>query len=292
MTPEQAKQRIEELREILHQHNYNYYVKSEPKISDFQYDQLLNELQELEASFPQFGNENSPTNRVGSDLNIEFQSFEHKYPMLSLGNTYSREELADFDERVRKITGDEICYFCELKYDGVAVSLSYSKGSFMQALTRGDGTRGDDVSRNIRTIQSIPLELRGDDIPEELVIRGEVIIPLKGFARMNQDQEEKGEAPFANPRNSASGTLKMQNSSVVATRPLDCLFYYIPGELQLFDSHHKGLEMAQKWGFKVPDYGRLATNLDEVFQFIDYWEVCKGYTSLRNRRSSDQGGFH
>lgn len=275
MTPEKAKKRIEELREKLHQYNYNYYVKSDPKISDFQYDQLIKELQELEMAYPLFEDENSPTNRVGSDLNLEFQSFEHKYPMLSLGNTYNKEELAEFDERVRKITDEKLSYYCELKYDGVAVSLSYSKGSLVQALTRGDGSRGDDVSRNIRTIPSIPLELRGKDFPDEFEIRGEVIIPLEGFARMNQEQEEKGEPLFANPRNSASGTLKMQNSSIVATRPLDCLFYYIPGEQQLFKSHHEGLEMARSWGFKVPSYSKLADNLDEVYRFIEYWENAR-----------------
>ncbi len=272
MTPEKAKERIEELRETLHQHNYKYYVKSEPEISDYQYDQLLSELQGLEESHPEFEDENSPTKRVGSDLNIEFQSFTHKYPMLSLGNTYNREELADFDERVRKIIEDEINYYCELKYDGVAVSLNYSGGALKQALTRGDGTRGDDVSRNIRTIKGIPLELRGGDFPDELEIRGEVIIPLEGFERMNREQAEKGEALFANPRNTASGSLKMQNSAVVAKRPLDCLFYYIPGEQQLFQSHHEGLEMAKKWGFKVPPYGKLAAKLDDVYQYIDYWE--------------------
>ena len=276
MTPEQAKERIEELRETLHQHNYNYYVKSEPHISDYQYDQLLNELQSLEGLFPLFDDPNSPTNRVGSDLNVEFESFEHRYPMLSLGNTYSKEELADFDERVRKITGDDLKYFCELKYDGVAVSLHYSNGSLVRALTRGDGTRGDDVSRNIRTINGIPLELRGDNFPDELEIRGEVIIPLEGFALMNRFQEEKGEALFANPRNSASGTLKMQNSAVVASRPLDCLFYYIPGEQQLFENHHEGLEMAKKWGFKVPDFSRLASSLEELYHFIDHWDAARG----------------
>ncbi len=269
MTPEQAKERIEELRETLHQHNYNYYVKSEPVISDFQFDQLLKELQKLEKDFPQFGDENSPSHRVGSDLNLEFKSFEHKYPMLSLGNTYNREELAEFDERVRKITGDAVRYFCELKYDGVAVALTYTNSSLSQALTR------DDVTRNIRTIRSIPLELRGKNLPEQFEIRGEVIIPLEGFARMNREQEEKGEAPFANPRNSASGTLKMQNSAVVANRPLDCLFYYIPGEQQLFESHHEGLETARKWGFRIPSYSRLADSLDEVYEFIDHWDVAR-----------------
>ena len=275
MTPEQAKERIEELRETLHQHNYNYYVKSEPYISDYQYDQLLSELQNLESLFPLFDDQNSPTNRVGSDLNVEFESFEHRFPMLSLGNTYSKEELADFDERVRKITGDDLKYFCELKYDGVAVSLHYSKGSLVRALTRGDGTRGDDVSRNIRTIKGIPLELRGNDFPDELEIRGEVIIPLEGFAQMNRIQEEKGEALFANPRNSASGTLKMQNSAVVASRPLDCLFYYIPGEQQLSENHHEGLEMAKRWGFKVPAFNKLVSSLEELYLFIDHWDAAR-----------------
>lgn len=275
MTPEQAKERIEKLRTTLHQHNYNYYVKAEPDISDSLFDQLLRELQKLEASFPLFKDDNSPTNRVGSDLNHEFQSFEHRYPMLSLGNTYSKEELAGFDERVRKVTGDGFAYFCELKYDGVAVALSYSKGALTRALTRGDGTRGDDVTRNIRTIPSIPLKLRGTDYPDAFEIRGEVIIPLEGFARMNREQEEKGEALFANPRNTASGTLKMKNSSVVATRPLDCLFYYIPGELELFGSHHEGLEMARKWGFRVPSYSKIASSLEEIYEFIDHWEVAR-----------------
>jgi DNA ligase (NAD+) len=275
MTPEQARKRIEELREILREHNYNYYVKSAPTISDFEFDRLMKELQELERDYPQFDDENSPTRRVGSDLNVEFESFEHRFPMLSLGNTYSREELAEFDQRVRKVTGDEVTYFCELKYDGVAVALTYTNGILSRALTRGDGTRGDDVTRNIRTIRSIPLQLRGNDYPDLLEIRGEVILPTDGFKRMNLEREEQGEAAFANPRNAASGTLKMQNSSLVARRPLDCLFYHIPGELGLFQSHHEGLDMAASWGFKVPGYGKPAADLDEVFSYIDHWESAR-----------------
>ena len=275
MTPEQAKERIEELRKALHQHNYNYYVKSEPVISDYDFDRLLGELQTLEDSFPQFLDENSPSQRVGSDLNVEFESFSHAYPMLSLGNTYSKEELAEFDQRVRKVTGDQVTYFCELKYDGVAVALTYSGGALSQALTRGDGTRGDDVTRNIRTIRSIPLKLRGSDFPDQFEIRGEVILPLEGFSRMNREREEKDEPAFANPRNAASGTLKMQNSAVVSTRPLDCLFYYIPGEQQLFDLHHGGLEKARQWGFKVPPYSRIAGNLEEIYDFIDHWDGAR-----------------
>ncbi|MEN8155984.1 MAG: NAD-dependent DNA ligase LigA [Bacteroidota bacterium] len=272
MTPEQARVRIDQLRNALHRHNHNYYVKSDPVITDFEYDLLLNELQTLEAANPQFHDENSPSQRVGSDLNAEFESFPHIYPMLSLGNTYNREELADFDQRVRKVAGDDVVYFCELKYDGVAVALTYREGSLARALTRGDGTRGDDVTRNIRTIRSIPLKLSGEDIPEVLEIRGEVILPGQGFSEMNRAREAKGEIPFANPRNAASGTLKMQNSSMVAARPLDCLFYYIPGELKLFDRHHAGLEKARTWGFKVPSQGRIARGLDEIYAFIDQWE--------------------
>ncbi len=275
MTTEQAKSRIGELRKILHQHNFNYYVRSEPTISDFEFDSLLKELEKLEKSHPQFRDENSPTHRVGSDLNMEFESFQHRYPMLSLGNTYNKEEVAEFDQRVRKVTGDQVIYHCELKYDGVAVALTYTGGGLSRALTRGDGSRGDDVTRNIRTIRSIPLKLRGSSFPEVLEIRGEVILPARGFARMNQEREEAGETPFANPRNAASGTLKMQNSAQVSSRPLDCLFYDIPGEQQLFTQHHDGLDKAREWGFKIPPYNLLAKNLDEVFGFIDHWENAR-----------------
>lgn len=275
MTPEQARERIEALRKTLHQHNYLYYVKSDPVISDREYDLLLQELQGLEASFPAFVDENSPTVRVGSDLNLEFKSFPHSYPMLSLGNTYSKEELAEFDQRVRKVTGEKVTYFCELKYDGVAVALTYANGALVQALTRGDGTRGDDVTRNIRTIRSIPLKLPGSDHPAQFEIRGEVILPLEGFNRLNREQEEKGEAAFANPRNTASGTLKMQNSAVVASRPLDCLFYDLPSEQRLFDYHHEALKNARAWGFNVPAFGRTARSLDEVNAFIDHWNKTR-----------------
>lgn len=271
MDPAQAKEKIDILRKELHQHNYFYYVQSEPRISDYDYDLMLKELQELEQSFPQFDDANSPTQRVGSDLNQEFESFPHRFPMLSLGNTYSKEELEEFDQRVRKVTGDEVSYFCELKYDGVAVALTYNNGSLSRALTRGDGTRGDDVTFNIRTIRSIPLKLRGEGFPAEFEIRGEVIIPISEFNEMNRIRREMGEPTFANPRNTASGSLKMQNSSEVATRPLDCLFYYIPGEQQLFNSHHEGLEHAKAWGFKIPPYNRITGSLREVFEFIDHW---------------------
>jgi DNA ligase (NAD+) len=276
MTPQQAQNRIDDLRSVLHQHNYNYYIKSEPTVSDFEYDLLINELQTLEAQFPQFDDENSPSRRVGSDLNREFESYEHNFPMLSLGNTYNREELTEFDQRVKKVVGEGVTYFCELKYDGVAVSLSYRNGGLQRALTRGDGTRGDDVTYNIRTIRSIPLRLHGANIPAEFEIRGEVILPAMGFEKMNAEREKSGEPLFANPRNAASGTLKMQNSSLVAKRPLDCLFYYIPGELKLFQTQHESLEAARSWGFKVPEYSLLATSITEVFKFIDHWESARG----------------
>ncbi|MCK5137077.1 MAG: NAD-dependent DNA ligase LigA [Bacteroidales bacterium] len=272
MTPEQAKVKIEEFRKVLHRHNYNYYVQSEPTISDFEFDRILSELQHLEEEFPEYNDENSPTNRVGSDLSLEFESFPHRYPMLSLGNTYSKEELTEFDQRVRKVTGDDVTYFCELKYDGVAVALTYTSGKLTMALTRGDGTRGDDVTRNIRTIRSIPLQLQGTRYPGLFEIRGEVILPGEGFKKMNREREEKGEPAFANPRNAASGTIKMQNSSLVAQRPLDCLFYYIPGEQQFFDTQHESLERARLWGFKIPPYNKLAHSLEEVFEYIDHLE--------------------
>ncbi len=275
MTPEKAKLRIEELRIVLQQHNYSYYVRSEPSISDFEYDLLISELQTLESVYPQFDDENSPSRRVGSDLNREFESFNHRYPMLSLGNSYNREELIEFDQRVQKTIGEHYSYFCELKYDGVAVALSYRNGKLIRALTRGDGTRGDDVTHNIRTIRSIPLQLKGDNIPAEFEIRGEVILPISGFALLNSEREKKGEPQFANPRNAASGTLKMQNSSLVAKRPLDCLFYYIPGEQDLFETQGKSLEAALSWGFKVPDYNLLASSMKEVFDFIDHWESAR-----------------
>lgn len=272
MDPQQAQVRIEELRKVLNKHNFDYYVRSNPSISDFEYDQLMKELQSLEYQFPLFDDENSPSRRVGSDLNREFESFTHRFPMLSLGNTYSREELTEFDQRVQKVVGTDVSYFCELKYDGVAVALTYLDGKLSRALTRGDGTRGDDVTHNIRTIRSIPLQIPGIHVPPEFEIRGEVILPVDGFRKMNAEREKNGEPQFANPRNAASGTLKMQNSAQVAKRPLDCLFYYIPGELQLFRTHHEGLEAAQSWGFKVPEYNQLTHSIDGVFDYIDRWE--------------------
>lgn len=269
------RQKIETLRKKLHQHNYDYYVKSAPTISDFEYDQLLKQLQQLEDAHPEFFDENSPTQRVGSDRNQEFESFPHAYPMLSLGNSYNKEELREFDQRVRKAVEGEVPYFCELKYDGVAISLTYVEGALFRALTRGDGERGDDVTRNIRTIRSVPLKLSGTGWPDRFEIRGEVILPEAGFQKMNRERLENGEPPFANPRNAAAGTLKLQNSAMVAKRPLDCFFYYLPGEQQLFNTQQESLQHAAAWGFKVPPYNRLAHSMDEVFEFIDHWDSAR-----------------
>lgn len=275
MTREDARQRIEALRRELNHYNQQYYVRSISEISDVDYDHKLKELQALEQAHPEFEDPNSPTQRVGSDLNEEFVSFPHRFPMLSLGNTYNREELANFDARVRKLMVGDPRYYCELKYDGVAVALSYENGRLIRALTRGDGSRGDDVSRNIRTIRNIPLHIEAPDFPADFEIRGEVIIPLDDFAAMNREQLAKGEAPFANPRNTAAGSLKMQNSAQVATRPLDCLFYYIPGQLELFDSHEQGLERARQWGFKVPEYGKAVHRLEDVNAYVEHWEQAR-----------------
>jgi DNA ligase (NAD+) len=275
MSTAPVRDRIETLRKQLHQHNHDYYVIAAPTITDFEYDQMLRELLELEDAHPQFFDPNSPSQRVGSDRNIEFESFPHAYPMLSLGNSYSKEELREFDQRVKKGVGTGVAYFCELKYDGVAVSLTYVNGSLYRALTRGDGETGDDVTRNIRTIRSIPLKLAGSGWPDRFEIRGEVILPEAGFGKMNKDRLEKGEPPFANPRNAAAGTLKLQNSSIVAGRPLDCLFYYIPGEHNLFQTQQDSLKFAADWGFKVPPYSRLAHSMEEVFEFIDHWDSAR-----------------
>ncbi len=272
MTPEQAKEQIEKLRTALRAHNHAYYVEAKPSITDFEYDQLLKQLSELEAAFPRFDDENSPTKRVGSDLNQEFTSFAHRYPMLSLGNTYNKEEVTAFDQRVRKALNAAPAYYCELKYDGVAIALKYTNGGLSRALTRGDGSRGDDVTRNVRTIRSIPLRLLENDVPAQFEIRGEIIMPRKGFEALNESRKERGEPAFANPRNAAAGSLKMQNSAQVARRPLDCLFYDIPGEQKLFSSHGEGLEKAREWGFRIPHHGRLVKDVEGIMDFIDDWE--------------------
>lgn len=266
------KKRIDELRETIDNHNYKYYVLSQPIISDFEYDNLLNELVKLENEYPEFADPNSPSQRVGSDLNVEFEQKEHKYPMLSLGNTYSEEEVLDFDKRLKKTIGEDFQYVCELKYDGASVSLTYRNGILTQALTRGDGVRGDDITSNIKTIRSIPLKLKNNQYPEVFEIRGEVFMTLEGFKKLNEERIRKGEPPFANPRNSTSGTLKIQNASIVAKRPLDCYLYYMLGQGLPSDSHYKNLQIARKWGFKVPGDLTLCKNIQQVLDFIHTWD--------------------
>jgi DNA ligase (NAD+) len=267
-----ASSRIAELRETLQQHNYLYYIKNSPEISDFEYDLMMNELLALEKEFPEFHDDNSPTQRVGSDLNREFQQAVHKYPMLSLSNTYSEEEVLEFDRRVRKVIGDDFEYVTELKYDGVAIGLSYEEGRLIRAVTRGDGVRGDVVTGNVRTIRSIPLMLRGKDFPRAFEIRGEIFMTREGFRRLNEQRKAAGEEMFANPRNATAGTLKLQNSSVVARRPLDCFLYHMLGGQLPFPSHYENLSAAREWGFKIPEYIRKLTNMDELFGYIRAWE--------------------
>ncbi len=274
MTHEEALKRIKELSEQINRHNYHYYIESTPVISDYKFDMLMSELIELEKAFPDLASPNSPTQRVGGDITREFVQYPHKYPMLSLSNTYTREEIAEFDERVRKGLEEPPEYVCELKYDGVAIGLTYRQGNLAQALTRGDGTVGDDVTTNVRTIKSIPLTLHGD-YPDEFEIRGEIIMPRKSFAYLNELREEAGLPPFANPRNAASGSLKMQDSREVAKRNLDCFLYYMPGTRLPFDTHYQNLVKAREWGLKTSPYIARCTNLDEIFSFIDEWDTAR-----------------
>ena len=272
MNQQEAKLRIDELRNQLHTHNHNYYVLSQPTISDFDFDMLLKELIDLEEKYPEFNDSNSPTQRVGSDINLEFNQVEHKYPMLSLGNTYSEDEIRDFETRIKKLIDGDIKYVCELKYDGSSISLTYKNGNLVQAVTRGDGVKGDDVTANVKTIRSVPLQLKGNDYPEEFEIRGEILMPFSVFEELNKEREEIGETPFANPRNAASGTLKMQNSAIVAKRKLDCYLYYLLGINNPKREHFDNLQMAKKWGFKVPSHTALCNNIDEVIGFIKSWD--------------------
>ncbi len=267
-----AEKRIRELREALRHHNYRYYILSEPEITDFEYDILMNELQTLEKEFPAFNDVNSPSQRVGSDLNREFVQAVHKYPMLSLSNTYSEEELLDFDGRVKKLIGDDFEYVAELKYDGVAIGLSYEEGRLVQAVTRGDGVRGDVVTDNVRTIRSIPLVLRGKHHPVSFEIRGEIFMSHEGFRRLNEQRQAAGEEKFANPRNATAGTLKLQNSSLVARRPLDCFLYHLLGEHLPYSSHYENLTAAREWGFKIPEYIRRFENMEDLFAYIRDWD--------------------
>ena len=264
---------IQKLREELNQHNYNYYVLDTPTISDFEFDQKLKQLQELENNNPEYFDENSPTQRVGGAITKNFETVKHEYRMYSLDNSYSKEELIDWEKRVQKVLGDvPLEYTCELKYDGASISITYENGKLKRAVTRGDGVQGDDVTNNIKTIKSIPLQLKGN-FPDKFDVRGEIILPFAGFEKMNQELIEIGELPYSNPRNTASGSLKLQDSAEVAKRPLDCLLYFLIGNKLPFNSQFDGLETARNWGFKVPKEAQLANNLEEVFEFIDYWDL-------------------
>src|SRR6201993_2974240 len=261
MTEQQVKQKIEELSKEIEKHNYNYYVLDKNVISDYDFDMLLEELIKLEKQFPQFLSPDSPSQRIGGQITKEFTTVQHKYPMLSLSNSYSKDELTDFDERVKKglgITGNDLFggnveYVCELKFDGLSISLTYEHGKLARAVTRGDGVQGDDVTTNAKTIRSIPLTLKGDYI-DFFEIRGEIFLPRKVFDEINKEREEIGEAPLANPRNAASGTMKMQDSGVVAKRKLDCYVYYMMGDDLPAKSHYENLEKARSWGFKISPY--------------------------------------
>ncbi len=264
--------KIEELRRQLNIHNNKYYVENNPSISDYEFDSMLRELQSLEEEYPQFWDTNSPTQRVGSDISNEFESAEHRFPMLSLSNTYSIEELRDFLDKVTKEIG-QTEFVCELKFDGTAISLTYEDGKLLRAITRGDGTRGDDVTRNVRTIRTIPLQINGDSFPSLFEIRGEILLPFASFERLNSEREAIGEAPFANPRNAAAGTLKQQSSAVVAKRGLDCSLYQIAGDALPFASHWENLAAAREWGFKVSESMRLCSTTDQIVEYINYWDL-------------------
>ncbi|HRZ30765.1 MAG TPA: NAD-dependent DNA ligase LigA, partial [Flavobacterium sp.] len=265
--------KIQSLRDELNQHNHNYYVLDKPTISDFEFDHLLKELQELETQHPEFFDENSPSQRVGGSITKNFNTVVHEHRMYSLDNSYSTEDLMDWENRIQKILGNvELEYTCELKYDGASISITYENGKLKRAVTRGDGFQGDEVTNNIKTIRSIPLQLKGT-YPPKFDIRGEIILPFAGFEKMNQELIEIGETPYSNPRNTASGSLKLQDSAEVAKRPLDCLLYFIVGNNLPFKTQYEGLETARKWGFKVPSQAKLAKNMHEVLDYISYWDV-------------------
>ena len=268
-----VSQQIKLLQSELNQHNYNYYVLDNATISDYDFDIKLKELQDLENQFPEYSNENSPTQRVGGTITKNFKTIKHEFRMYSLDNSYSKQDLLDWENRLQKVLGNvDLTYTCELKYDGASISITYQNGKLLQAVTRGDGFQGDDVTSNIKTIKSIPLEIKGN-FPEKFDVRGEIILPFAGFEKMNQDLIEIGETPYSNPRNTASGSLKLQDSAEVAKRPLDCLLYFLIGNNLPFNSQIEGLETARNWGFKVPKEAKLAKNMEEVFSFIDFWDT-------------------
>lgn len=269
---DQIKHQIDTLREELNKHNYDYYVLSAPTISDFEFDKKLKQLTDLETQYPEYFDPNSPSQRVGSDINKSFKQVPHKYPMLSLGNTYTEAEITDFYNRVKKGLNDDFEIVCELKYDGTSISLTYINGQLTQAVTRGDGVQGDDVTANVRTIRSIPLRLHGTDYPAEFEIRGEILMPWSVFDQINKERAEQEEALFANPRNAGSGTLKQQDPKIVASRKLDSFLYYLLGEDLPTDGHYENLMKAKEWGFKISDATKKCKTLDEIFAYIHYWD--------------------
>jgi DNA ligase (NAD+) len=267
-----VKEQMDALVEELNQHTYNYYVLAMPTIADYEFDKKLEVLAELEKAHPEFADPNSPTQKVGGDITKNFITVKHKWPMLSLGNTYNEQDLRDFDERVKKAIGDDFEYVCELKFDGLSISLTYENGILVRAVTRGDGTQGDDVTNNIKTIHTIPHQLKTNNIPEVFEIRGEVFMHRAAFERLNKEREELGEVPYANPRNFASGTVKMQDSKEVSKRPLDCFLYALNSEKQLFKTHWESLQTVKKWGFNASEHNKLVNTIDDVLAFIAHWE--------------------
>lgn len=266
------KQHIQNLRNELRQHNHNYYVLDNPTISDYEFDLKLKELQELESKHPEFFDPNSPSQRVGGQITKNFETVVHEHRMYSLDNSYSKEDLYDWETRIKKLIEGKVQYACELKYDGASISITYENGNLVKAVTRGDGTQGDDVTANVKTIKSVPLQLQGD-FPQKFDIRGEIVLPFEGFNKMNEERIEIGEEPYRNPRNTASGSLKLQDSAEVAKRPLECLLYTVVGNNLNISTHYDSLEKARQWGFKVPKAAKLTNSLDEVFEFINHWDV-------------------
>ncbi len=275
MNPNEAKKRIEWLRSEINRHNHLYYVLAKPQISDFEFDSMLKDLEALEKKFPEFSDPSSPAQRVGNDTSEGFEQVTHRYPMLSLANTYSFSELEEFDIRVRKVLPNGVEYVCELKYDGTAISISYLNGVLRRAVTRGDGSKGDDVTSNVKTIQSVPLRLSGSDFPPDFEIRGEIFMPHAIFDELNQIRIQKGEAPFANPRNAAAGTLKLLDSRLVASRKLNCFLYFVLGNNLPFANHFQSLIKAREWGFNVPTETKLCSSIDEVKDFISHWDSAR-----------------
>ena len=273
MTKSEAKGRIEKLRIEIEEHNKKYYILNQPSISDFEYDIMLNELGTLEKKFPEFVIENSPTHRVGSDITKEFEQYEHRYPMLSLGNTYNEEELREFDNRIRKVTPGSFEYVCELKFDGASISISYKNGVLIRAITRGDGNKGDDVTLNVKTIKNIPHKITGKTVPDEFVIRGEIVMRRAVFDRLNDERINADIAPFANPRNAAAGTLKLLDPKIVASRSLDCMIYFLLSENLPYNNHFDNLKEASGWGFLVADSLRKCSDIESVIEFISHWET-------------------